>query len=203
MLYPHTRTSGIAGLARRSFLGAFAATALAATLPFAAPSAQAEGDLVRYDSVYHPESGSYFQLVRDTRLKENGLRWHHAVEASRQLTYKGRPGRLAVVADPSVHALLLKAYPNRANLGYGGRAWIGLRYWCGTRMLTWVTLEQHSSSAFGPWAHPWHRSQVTCANGVPYMGVFYQTSNQWQAEGPLKRFPFYFVEYPAQTAAGS
>ena len=197
-----TRTCESRHWLRHTCVRTLAAATVAMGLLSSIGEVQARESLVRYDAVYYSGTGSYFQLVKDTREKRNGVSWQAAANAAQQLTYKGRQGRLAVVDKPSIHALLLEAYPDRANLRYGGRAWIGLRYWCGSRMLTWVTLEEHRSSAFGPWARPWHRSRVTCASNIPYMGVFYENNNQWVAEGPLKRFPFYFVEYPTDTAAG-
>jgi hypothetical protein len=84
-------------------------------------------------------------------------------------------------------------------LGWADSAWIGLRYWCPTRSLSWVTGEELQNKTLAPWAQPWNRDQHTCSTAnFPFMGVYYyRDQGRWQAVGPAKRFPYLFVEFPA------
>jgi len=160
-------------------------------------------DVWKAEPVYHEKTGSYYQFVYDAgtdRGGSTGLRWAEAEGAARTFSFKGRQGRLAQLTDPNLYESILANW-DLSTLGYGGRTWIGLRYWCPYRQLTWSTGEEHSFNAFGPWDTPWYRDKNTrCVNqrDMTYMGVYIEgATKRWRATGPLKRFPHFLVEYPA------
>mgnify|MGYP006277845173 CR=1 FL=1 len=169
-------------------------------------AAQVSGSVERTEAIYHPQSGSYFQLVMDWQSSNQGPNWLEARATAARLTYRGRPGRLAVIPDLDTHKWLARRF-NLAAVGWwdAGATWIGLRYWCATRSLAWVDGTSMVGGQAGPWAHPWHRDQHTCQNNrFQFMGVYYNGVNwRWQAVGPAKRFPFLFVEYPAPAGAAA
>jgi hypothetical protein len=142
--------------------------------------------------VYHAPSGSYFALAYELAGRD-GLNWNEAKERAASMSYKGRPGRLAIIDDVSKHNLV------RNNFKHRREAWLGLRYWCKARMLAWVDLTPHASRDFQVWMPKWHRTHVRCgATRIQYMGVYYTVDAQlWQAAGESKHFPYFFVEFPA------
>ncbi|MBK1696032.1 hypothetical protein [Rhodovibrio salinarum] len=171
----------------------FAALALAGLVALLAPlsivtparAAQLVGDVV-----YHAPSGSYFGLAYDLAGRD-GIGWSDARGRAEALSYKGRPGRLAVIDDVSKHNLV------RDNFKHRRPAWFGLRYWCAPKMLAWVNLEPHMNEDFQVWMPAWHRSNVRCGvSRIRYMGVYYTPDTQmWQAAGENKHFPYFFVEF--------
>ena len=142
------------------------------------------------DVVYHAASGSYFALAYDLAGRD-GISWSEAKGRAELLSYKGRPGRLAVIDDVSKHALVRDHFKHRR------AAWFGLRYWCAPKMLAWVNLEPHTNEDFQVWMPAWHRSHVRCGvSRIRYMGIYYTPETQmWQAAGENKHFPFFLVEF--------
>lgn len=209
------RTAGICGRLTALLLvasaAAFPGAAVADTGQLITPSwdyhaAQTAGSVMRTEAVYHPQSGSYFQLVMDWQSSNQGPNWLEARATAARLTYRGRSGRLAVIPDFSTHEWLVRQFNLAAVEWWGGGAtWIGLRYWCGTRALVWVDGSRVTGGQKGPWMHPWHRDPHTCSTTkYPFMGVYYNGGSwQWQAVGSPKRFPFLFVEYPAPAGAAA
>jgi len=158
--------------------------------------------LWKSDPVLHPGSGSYFQLVRDQSGKSgsNGRHWDEAVAAARNMTYKGRRGRLAVIDNPELHQWILNQW-DITTLRGGGQTWIGLRYWCPYRQLAWIDGTEHPFTAYTPWSTPWYRQDgIRCSTtNIPYMGVYIDPRTlRWRATGYKKAHKFYIVEYPAR-----
>jgi len=160
------------------------------------------------EPVHNPETGSYYQLVRDQTGPSgaNGLHWDQAAAKAARLTYKGRHGRLAVVDSAELHQWLLQQWDFGA-LGYGGDTWIGLRYWCSFRRLTWVTGDEHPFNDFAIWDTPWYREDgIRCSTTkIPYMGVYINgQSSRWRATGFKKAYNYFIAEYPpAEDVAAS
>ncbi len=149
--------------------------------------------------VYNPHTKSYFELRDDNtdgKIRDGVWQAAHAHAAS--LSYKGARGRLAIVADLETHEFL-----NR-NFRIDNATWIGLRYWCTFRKLTWSDGSIHEPAAFSAWAQSWHRMDLppcTAAGTAQtgYMSVYYLPTPggmRWQAVGSSKGFRRYFVEYP-------
>lgn len=143
--------------------------------------------------VFDPASGSYFELVE---IPQGGrVVWLHARQAAEQRFHKGIRGRLAVIKNQETHKFI------RDNLNIHGRVWIGLRYFCSSRKVVWITGETLATdSDFQPWHRRWARTHIRCA-GLGYMPIYYTDENAslaWQASGPGKGFELYLVEYPAQ-----
>lgn len=146
--------------------------------------------------IFDPNTQSYFEL-RDDNSRQY---WREARRLAAVSLYKGRRGRLAVVNSKETNDFL------RSNFTLTGPAWIGLRYWCKTRKLRWVTGERHLRTGYNNWYRPWNRNpETTCgitgsgAETHGYMPVYYLPQNfgfRWQAAGPGKGFIRYFVEYP-------
>lgn len=145
--------------------------------------------------VYFPGTNSYYQL----RVEDTPVYWLVARKNAASQSLKGVRGRLAVIQDPDLHKFIKKKFKSRRAI------WIGLRYWCGTRSLQWVTGEKHSPGMFNPWARQWFRTARTmCGSGTAtktgsFMPVYYLPHGDgflWQASGPAKGFKSYLVEYP-------
>jgi hypothetical protein len=149
------------------------------------------------ETAYHAESDTYFQLLSDVVDKTGTGKWAYAVEKARRASFKGREGRLARIDNAELHQWVVETF-DFADLTGNYGIWIGLRYWCGVRMLTWTDGDEHKPAAFAPWDRPWYGGDIRCGrNNIPYMGVYYtQQSQRWQAIGWQKRFRFYLVEYP-------
>ena len=148
--------------------------------------------------VYNPETKSYFELVRapvglsirGSELAEIG--WARARKYAASRIFKGVRGRLAVVKTKRVSDFLRDTFkPER-------EVWIGLRFFCRTRTLMWVTAEIHPPSAYKNWARPWKLGWA-CSGGTKYAPVYYTPAKKgfrWQARGQRKEYYFLFVEYP-------
>jgi hypothetical protein len=148
-------------------------------------------------TAYHEPTDTYFQLASDIVDKTGTGKWAYAVAKARNAQFKGRQGQLAKIDSPELHRWFLETFDLRELSGNYG-IWIGLRYWCGVRVLTWATGDEHKSSAFAPWDTPWYGGDVRCGrNNIPYMGVYYsQSSKRWKAIGYMKRFRYYLIEFP-------
>jgi len=181
----------IAGFGR-----ALAPVALLLALCVAGTQAKAAG--VGDPPVYNPASKSYFQLVKTTGKHGN---WPESLEQARGLTYKGVPGRLAVIDKPETHEFVLR------NFDVSDPIWIGLRYWCEFRLLEWVGLRPFSpgdADRFQMWHPQWSRNNQFCPPNATgpgaFLGVYYQpiskTAALWQAVRTGKGFGRLLVEYP-------
>jgi len=150
-------------------------------------------------TAYHAESDTYFRLVSDVVNQTGTGKWAYAVEKARRASFKGREGRLAKVDTADKHQFIVEQFDFDDLMGAPG-IWIGLRYWCGVRMLTWVDGEEHKAGAFGAWDTPWYAGEIRCEqNDIPYMGVFYdRRSSRWRAMGYKKRFRYYLIEFPSE-----
>lgn len=149
--------------------------------------------------IYNPATESYFQLLT---LNTQKKRWLDAREAAASKFFKGTRGRLAVVDRPETHEFVLE------NFEFKSPIWIGLRYWCGFRMLEWTGQRPYSPSEpgrFHAWHPQWYRNdQSICAPSRQgtnnFMPVYYQPlgnrNARWQASGPAKFFSLYLVEFP-------
>ncbi len=153
----------------------------------------------------YPGNGSYFLLVRDFTGSNNGVNWEEARLHAAKRQYKGRQGRLAVIDSPDLQQWILTTF-NLQQYSFGGRTWIGLRYWCRYRQLTLANSEAYPASAFTAWDQPWARQDgINCTVNakLPYMGVYIEgMTGRWRAVGYKKRWPYYLVEFPvpAETA---
>ena len=149
--------------------------------------------------IYNPATESYFQLLK---LNTHKRRWLDAREAAASQFFKGTRGRLAVVDRLETHEFILE------NFEFENPIWIGLRYWCGFRMLEWTGQRPYSPTEpgrFQAWHPQWYRNaQTLCAPSLQgttnYMPVYYQpfgrNNARWQASGPAKFFGLYLVEFP-------
>ncbi len=154
--------------------------------------------------VYNPETKSYFELIqiglgysiRGPSSPEIG--WERARLFAMSRLYKGVPGRLAIVPSASVHEFLRDTFrPDWA-------AWIGLRYWCRYHKLQWVDGTELKPGSFQMWGPRWNveggssknteTSQCNQYFPVHYWGV--QGGFYWNANGQLKEFYMFFIEYP-------
>ncbi|WP_201239913.1 C-type lectin domain-containing protein [Rhodothalassium salexigens] len=163
----------------------------------AARHAQETGDIWRSKPVRHPESGSYFQFVRDLRPNGQGVEWRQAATSAQAERYLDRPGRLAVIQSRAQYQWLMSRFPPNES----SKIWIGLRYFCANRRLVWASGQTHDASGFSAWDRPWHRAgSERCGTQpqLPYMGVYIDpASHRWRATGYRKRFRHYIIEYPA------
>ena len=156
------------------------------------PQSVNAGTAVLERKVYHPESKSYYELVRMTG---HNRRWHHAEKLARQRKHKGVRGHLAIVDSPSVHDFLQKTFkPDK-------RTWIGLRYWCEFRKSVWVNGKVLSRRDFSIWNVPWDLSahNVSCDGGMAYYPIFYTAVNEgfrWAGQGWNKNWHYYIAQYP-------
>ncbi|MDH3944919.1 MAG: C-type lectin domain-containing protein [Anaerolineae bacterium] len=158
--------------------------------------------------VYNPETKSYFELVRVA--VGSSIRWAEGAEAtwatSQRLastrTHKNVRGRLAVVKTKQVNDFLRDTFkPDHA-------AWIGLRYYCHFNKLQWVTGETHPHSAYSNWDRVWNHAggrdsglgSTKCGKSADhYWPVHYWSDKggfRWNANGPVKEWYSFFVEYP-------
>jgi len=159
----------------------------------------------RSEPVLHEGTGSYYQLVRDqSRQSTAGLSWDAAAEQARKLRHEGRRGRLAVVDSRALQDWLLERWEPGV-LGWGGNIWIGLRYWCDYRRMTWSDGTEHPFSAFAVWDRPWYATrsgEEGCSRrGESWLGVFIAggSSRQWRAASQDIAVAHYIVEYPPPT----
>lgn len=145
------------------------------------------------DVIYHEPSDTYFELVvTGAAVEANRLGWPAAAKRAAKKNYHGRQGRLAIVDTSEKHQFI------QDNFDFPLPTWIGLRYWCSSRMLMWVDASIHAHTAFQSWARPWHRTHIRCGkNKIPYMPVYYTEDGRWQASGSAKKFRAFLVEYPA------
>jgi len=154
------------------------------------------------EPVHNPETGSYYQLVRDQTGPNQrfGLNWDEAAAKARTLTYKGRQGGLAVITSADEHEWLLRQW-ELSGLPYGGHAWIGLRYWCTYRSMTWENGEEHPFNEFSAWDTPWYREDgIRCSTtAIPWMGIYINAATgRWRATGLKKAYNYFIVEYPPE-----
>ena len=175
-------------------LAAGALVALAAGAVQAAGKPPASSAPVAQGPILDPRTGSYFEL----RIDNAGQRyWEDARRIAVTRRYKGRPGRLAVVADLDTLNFI------RDRFRINEEVWIGLRFFCRFRKLLWVTGEIHPISENRLWAPQWFRNQsVRCMNqsNMMYMPVYLTAEGAgvtWQAAGQSKQFVSYLIEYPA------
>ncbi len=148
-------------------------------------------------TAYYEPRDAYFQLAKDVVNRTGTGKWAFAVQKARNTQYKDRKGRLARIDTAELHQWIVETF-DFADLPASNGVWVGLRYWCGVRMLTWADGETHRPGAFAPWDTPWHRTDIRCgSNNMPYMGVYYEPqSSRWKATGYNKRFRYYLIEFP-------
>ena len=145
---------------------------------------------------YDPVSGSHFEYVRRPYGSIGGNTWKATRKRVSHRSYKGIPGRLAVVKTKRIHEFLNKNFKIT-------EAWIGLRYYCSSKKLFWVTGEVlKRGTDFEIWHRQWYRNpEVRCSTkGIPYMPVYYKRQGLrvlWQASGPNKGLHGYIIEYPS------
>jgi hypothetical protein len=166
---------------------------------FAAGAARAETEDPRYRTdgpYYNPHTKSYFEIRRDRRNPN----WDQAKGIASTHVYKGARGRLGVIRDAQTMAWIDKTFPVR------GEVWIGLSFWCKSRRLLWTTGEEHPLTAYSNWNRGrWYRNDgINCnvTDRVTYMPVALRADHgryYWQANGTIKRFNGYLVEYPTGT----
>ena len=160
-----------------------------------------------YDTkVYNPEGKSHFELVRNQQVGRSiSIRWAAARRLAQQRTFKGVRGRLAVVKSRQVNDFLRQTFrPERAT-------WIGLRYLCRFNKLQWVTGEVNPNTGYANWDLIWNHNgsrgstlgrldKTKCEKVVhEYWPVHYWGINhgfRWNANGTIKEFDTFFVEYP-------
>lgn len=152
--------------------------------------------------VYDPVSKSYFQLHGFTAAESKDPRrvgdWLSAQSIASSLTFKGVPGRLAIVKTPEVHDFLLRTFRsfNRDD------AWIGMKVDCKSMKAYWTDGTPVDQQSFSAWdLGRWYRTDINCMNNpaLGWMGVYYKPANagfRWQASGPAKAFEYMFIEYP-------
>ena len=155
------------------------------------------------DPVYNPHTKSYFEL----RWATKGRRWRWVYSEAISMTFKGVPGRLAIINDLETHSFV------QSNFRIVAPTWIGLRYQCGDQSLRWVNGGTSDKSSFSAWHYKWarlddircgsfsHYASKTGENFPAHMGVSYVPLGQgksslWQASGPDKEYDFFLVEYP-------
>lgn len=157
--------------------------------------------------MYDPVSKSYFEMVdgahgmvKGTGVDSEGPNWHEAQGFAARRMYKGVRGHLAVVKDLETHEFLMHTFQPKTFV------WVGLRYMC-VGLLEDATGKQVKKGSFMVWARDWRRTPFGCpkdtATGRPvagsYMPIAYSPvpeGFQWIAQGPQKRFYYFFVEYP-------
>jgi hypothetical protein len=152
--------------------------------------------------MYNPASKSYFELVKVTSAQAPGsaspaLPYDKAAKAAAGRSYKGTPGRLAIVRNQDTHLFIMQ------NLRPNADTWIGLRYLCKTHELKWVNGESLKKGQFQAWHQTWDQSGVAgCVRGggeTDWMPVAYTPAGQgfrWIAKGGKKIYVAYLVEYP-------
>jgi hypothetical protein len=154
--------------------------------------------------VYNPETKSYFEYYSPTLGEyhsEQRFNWMTSKAMAEARTYKGVPGRLAVIKTPETNKFIIK------NFEPDDGAWIGLQYLCELRALRWVTGEFWPLTGYQYWNKPWNVAGTTwknnerawCLASVPYMGVHYwgaEGGYRWNANGPGKEFHLMIIEYP-------
>jgi hypothetical protein len=185
---------GVTGMAA----AAFAIIALLATATQLAAQGleKGAGGIGQSAVHFYEPSGSYFQLIRDQRGDRTGHSWREAMQRAKRFDYKGRTARLAVVDNRALHRWLVRTFRLR------GATWIGLRYWCSYRQLSWVTGDAQPFDDFGAWGSPWYRKWNCDTGNFAYMPVYYTDGTaRWKASGPKKAFRYYLVEYPPRGEA--
>ncbi len=156
---------------------------------------------------YNPETRSYFELRFDN---VGQALWTDTLKAVKRLSYKGVPGRLAIVRTFETHNFLMERFRLTQP------AWIGLHLDCRTGKLIWSDGNPMQPNEPNLWHTPWYRvKEWTCAsqrNSVAtgkfsLMPVAYTPMKnlenakakqpfRWWATGPHKGYTAYFVEYP-------
>lgn len=171
-----------------------------------APRALHAADLLN-TPVYDPESKSYFEMVDGAHGlvkgygSNEGPTWAQAEVFAKGMSYKDVPGRLATVRTFATHAFLMRTFHPSS------RAWIGLRYWCGSEQLEDSTGRMLSRNEFIAWAQNWRGGDFICVpdpsthrpSPTDYAPVAYSAMSEgfrWVALGSNKRFYFFFVEFP-------
>lgn len=173
----------------------------------AVAAAQASERVGFGEKVYDPVSGRYFEMVKATPADHiyghPRIWWGTAQKNAAQMVHNGVRGRLAVVDSRHVHEFLLRTFWAQEPV------WIGLRYWCQLNRLEWVTGETVKPSDFVAWSLQWAHTggspqdiasrQPNCSSPSDYWPVHYwpvQHGFSWNANGRIKGFGAYFVEYP-------
>ncbi|MAU42112.1 MAG: hypothetical protein CMF31_10890 [Kordiimonas sp.] len=153
----------------------------------------ATSDKVLSGPYYNPKTKSYFAMLQMPSHYANN-RWQNAEAKARSSTLMGTPGHLAIIKTYDTHAFI------RDNLKPVKASWIGMKYDCGSKTLSWVDGSDGSKQRFKAWHARWHRTNITCTTQhIPFMPVYYLPLHdgfRWQASGPSKEFFEYMVEYP-------
>lgn len=119
-----------------------------------------------------------------------------AVAIARESTYKGVPGRLAIIDSKELETFLRTTFqPTR-------RAWIGLRYTCSTSTWTYSNGEVIPVNAYTHW-HPtkWSlggRRTIQC-RGTGFSQAYFGAEDigpYWAVASQTKAFSMSLVEYP-------
>lgn len=148
-------------------------------------------------TAYYEPQDTYFQLAEDVVTITGAGRWSYAVTKARNVTYRERQGRLAKIDSARLHRWIVETF-DFSKLQQKNGVWVGLRYWCNVRELTWTDGELHRAGAFAPWDTPWYRTDIRCGKvNMPFMGVYYEPkSARWRAAGLKKNFRYYLIEFP-------
>ena len=152
--------------------------------------------------VYDPVSKSYFQLhtftISETKDPRRVGSWTTAQLLASSLSFKGVPGRLAIVRTPEVHDFLLRNFPGFRS----DDAWIGMKVNCKSMKAYWSDGTPVDEQQFTAWdlGH-WYRTDINCMTNqaLGWMPVYYKPPRdgfRWQAAGPAKAFRHMFIEYP-------
>src|SRR6185437_1006304 len=155
---------------------------------------------VIYDKpIYDPDSKRYFALIWAHDPANNYLptTWGTAYNQALTREYKGVRGRLAIVDTLEVHSFLERTFHPNVD------AWIGLRYWCGGKMLQWADGKTWAKGGFQAWDANWKQDVYACnsgdGKGKEYMPIAYSAVDQgfrWIGKGWHKGYFAYFVEFP-------
>lgn len=181
-------------------------------LAVAAPSVMAasqEGELLD-TPVYYEKLDRYYELVslKHSYPKQHSRdadRWNVVARLAEQRFHEGRRGRLVVVETPDLNRFL------RDTFKPSGRAWIGLKYYCGLGQAIWVNGKPLKNTAYQNWRSPWNvggdnPEKVETINKCPadsFLPVHYwayRDGFQWNANGEQKAGRLFFVEYPPSEA---
>lgn len=142
---------------------------------------------------YNPASKSYFELIKMQKMPGTETRWSGAKILADKNYFKNTQGRLAIIKDLATHQFLLQKFSAK-------NYWIGLQYFCGSKILKWVDGTDATQSKFSAWDSQWSNTNLRCGN-MAYMPIHYTTATstkalRWRASGPNKGYLMYLVEYP-------
>ena len=189
---------------RRSWIPWVLGACLVAGVP-SAPRAMAEA---LYDTpAYDAKNDTYYELVSlkkqyPGRYPKDVTSWEHVASLSATRVFKGRQGRLAIVASREVNDFLRDTF--KPDLP----AWFGLRYYCKYKKLMWVDGRINEVGNYRNFSQRWHVGGIAptnaddfslCSNYFAFWPVHYwslQDGFYWNANGTYKHFGIFFVEYP-------